>query len=146
MNDEYVRDTTRTNRTLRMTQDVLRFTLCLAVFLLAACGASGITQTTQTEHYTVQLGLDGVGFGQREATVEIHDASGSPVSADVVAVAPVMLQMGMAAPEAPARQIAPGRYQASGEFFSMIGEWEINVRISAGGSEEVATFKVMSTE
>jgi hypothetical protein len=125
---------------------VLRFTFCLVLVLLAACGASGVTQTTQTEHYTVQLGLDGVGFGERQATVEIRDASGSPVSADVVVVAPVMRQMGMASPEAPARQVAPGRYQASGEFFSMIGEWEIDVRINAGGSEEVATFKILATE
>jgi hypothetical protein len=139
-----VADNTIIGQPLRFTFYVLRFTLCL--FLLAACAASGVTQTTQTERYTVKLGLDGVGFGQREATVEIQDASGSPVSAVVVVVAPVMRQMGMAAPEAPARQVAPGRYQASGEFFSMIGEWEVDVRISAGGSEEVATFKVLSTE
>jgi YtkA-like protein len=100
----------------------------------------------QTEHYKVQLSLDGVGFGAREATVEVHDASGAPVTADQVVVAPVMRQMGMAASEATAEQVGPGRYRASGEFFSMVGEWEIDVRVSAGGAEEVATFKVQSTQ
>jgi hypothetical protein len=33
-----------------------------------------------------------------------------------------------------------------GEFFSMSGEWDVVVRVSAGGSEEVANFKVQATQ
>ena len=118
----------------------------LLLALLTACGGSGITQTAQTEHYTVQLSLDSAGFGQREAIVDVHDAAGKPVAADQVVLASVMRQMGMAAPEATAQPVAPGRYRATGEFFSMIGEWEVDVRVDAGGTEEVATFKIPVTQ
>ena len=121
-------------------------TLALLLAILSACGGSGFTQTARTEHYMVQLSLDSVGFGQREATIDLHDASGNPVAADKVVLTSVMHQMGMAAPETDAQSIAPGRYRATGEFFSMIGEWELDVRVSAGGAEEVATFKIPVTQ
>jgi YtkA-like len=123
-----------------------RLLLVLLLAFLTACGGSGMTQTAQTEHYTVQLSLDGAGFGQREATVDVHDAAGKPVAADQVVLASVMRQMGMAAPEAVAQPVASGRYRATGEFFSMIGEWEVDVRVDAGGTEEVATFKIAVTQ
>jgi YtkA-like len=118
-----------------------RWLLAIAVVLaLAACGGSGITQTNQTQHYKVQLTLDGTGFGERTATVDVTDLAGQPVAADQVVLAPVMRQMGMLSPEMTAQQVAPGRYQAKGEFFSMAGAWEVDVRISAGGQEEVSSF------
>ena len=117
----------------------------LLVFL-AACASSGVTETVQTEHYTVQLNLDGVGFGERQATVDVRDSAGEPVAAQQVVLAPVMRQMGMAAPEATAREIALGRYQATGEFFSMTGDWYVDVRVSVGGAEEVASFKIRATQ
>jgi hypothetical protein len=48
----------------------------------------------------------------------------------------------MASPEIVAQPVAPGRYQAQGEFFSMLGQWEVDVRVSAGGAEDVARFVV----
>jgi hypothetical protein len=59
-----------------------------------------------------------------------------------VVVAPLMEAMGMASPEQPAQALGSGRYQAKAVFFSMIGEWEFDVRITAGGAEETARFKV----
>jgi hypothetical protein len=115
--------------------------LCLLV-LLTACGGASVAQTSQTEHYTVQLSLDGAGFDERTAAIEITDRAGQPVAADQVVLAPTMKSMGMASPEAPARMIAPGRYEAQGAFFSMLGEWDLDVRVSAGGAEEVANFKI----
>src|SRR5262249_29219973 len=57
---------------------------------LAACGGEGITQTSQTQRYTVQLTLDSPRFGQRTATIDIHDPSGQPITADQVVLSPVM--------------------------------------------------------
>ena len=115
--------------------------------VLAACGSSGsITQTAQTEHYTVQLSIEGMGLGERTATIEIHDASGQPVAADRVVLAPVMQQMGMASPETTAQPLAPGRYQATGDFFSMLGEWDVDVQVQRSGAEEIASFKVQVTQ
>ena len=110
--------------------------------ILSACGVSGTTQTSQTQRYRLQLTLDSLGFGQRTATIEVRDGGGQPVAADQVVLAPVMEQMGMASPEVMAQPIAPGRYQAQGEFFSMLGQWEVDVRVSAGGTQDVARFVV----
>lgn len=114
------------------------------VLLLTACGGGGTVQTSTTAHYTVQLGLNGVGSGERAATVQISDDAAQPATVDKVVIAPIMEQMGMATPEVIARPLSPGYYQARGDFFSMAGEWRIYVRISAGGTEEVARFTVQS--
>src|SRR5689334_13312151 len=104
---------------------VLRFAGCqlvilssILLFTLAACGGSGITQTVQTEHYKVQLTLDGANFDEHTATINIDDLSGQPVTADQVVLAPVMETMGMASPEQTAQAMAPGRYQAKAAFFA----------------------------
>src|SRR5213594_2482649 len=106
----------------------------LLVFTLAACG-SGITQTAQTERYNIAITLDSASFGERTATIAVSDRSGQPAAVDQVVLAPVMPSMGMAAPEMTAQPTAPGRYQIKGEFFSMIGEWQVNVRVSAAGKD-----------
>ena len=125
-----------------------RWVIILVALLvcLVACGGSGIRQTAQTQHYTVQLNLDSTGFGERTATIEVHNTDGQPVVADQVVLSPVMEQMGMAAPEATADMIAPGRYQAKGEFFSMIGEWQVDVRVTVRAMEEVARFNVQAIQ
>ena len=124
----------------------VRLIIIVLFILLAGCDGSGVTQTSQTEHYTVQLNLDGTGFGQRTATITVNDVAGQPVVADQVVISPVMEQMGMLAPEATAQATEPGRYQAKGEFFSMIGEWQLNVRVSVGGKEEIARFVVQAVQ
>ena len=111
----------------------------MLLFTLAACG-SGITQTAQTERYTVALTLDSASFGERTATIAVNDRSGQPAAVDQVVLAPVMEAMGMASPELKALPTAPGRYQIKGEFFSMIGEWQLNVRVSAAGKDDLARF------
>ena len=111
----------------------------LLVFTLAACGG-GITQTAQTERYTVALTLDSASFGERTATIAVNDRSGQPATVDQVVFAPVMPAMGMADPEMTAQPTAPGRYQIKGDFFSMIGEWHVNVRVSAAGKDDQAQF------
>jgi len=109
------------------------------LFTLAACGG-GITQTAQTERYNIELTLDSANFGERTATIVVNDRSGQLAPVDQVVLAPVMPSMGMAAPELTAQPSAPGRYQIKGEFFSMIGEWQVNVRVSAAGKDDMARF------
>lgn len=127
-----------------MMQKLRRLLAALAVLsalaLLAGCGGSGVSQTVKTEHYSVQLSLDGTNFGEHTATIDVNDLAGKPVAADQVVISSLMQQMGMASPETTAQQIAPGRYQAKSELFSMAGEWRVDVRVSAGGSEETAQF------
>jgi hypothetical protein len=112
------------------------------LLMLASCGGSGVTETAQTERYAVQLTLDGATFGQHTATIEVRDRSNQPVDGAQVVIAPLMEVMGMASPEQTAQPVGAGRYQATGEFFSMLGEWDVDVRISAAGKDDTARFKV----
>jgi hypothetical protein len=107
--------------------------------VLVSCGG-GITQTAQTERYTVALTLDSASFGERTATIAVDDHSGQPAAVDQVVLAPVMPSMGMADPEMTAQPTGPGRYQVKGEFFSMVGEWHVGVRVSAAGKDDTALF------
>jgi YtkA-like len=129
-----------------LTVGVRAIVVAMLLAFLTACAGSGITQTSKTTHYTVQLALDGTGFGQRSATIMVTDTSGQPVVANEVVLAPVMESMGMAAPEVIAQPAAPGYYQAKGEFFSMSGEWQLDVRLNVGGNEEVARFTVQAAQ
>ncbi len=127
---------------------LISFALMLTLIgtLLAGCGGSGITQAAETASYKVQLSLDGASFAEHTATIEVRDKSGQPVQADQVVAAPLMESMGMVSPEQNAQPLGDGRYQVKGEFFSMLGEWEFDVKITKGGQEEVARFKVPVNE
>lgn len=116
--------------------------MLLLATLLAACGGSGFSQTADTSSYRVQLALDGTDFEQHTATITVQDKAGKPAAVDQVVVAPIMEAMGMVAPEQAAQPLGDGRYQAKGAFFSMLGTWEFDVRITAGGKDETARFKV----
>jgi hypothetical protein len=117
--------------------------LLLCCIALNACGANGgLTQTAQTERYSVQLSLDQAMAGKRTATLTVNDSGGQPVEAEVV-VAPVMREMGMASPEVTAQPLGAGRYRAADIEFSMAGEWELDVRISAAGSDDTTSFKLI---
>ena len=120
--------------------------LTLIGTLLAGCGGSSITQTAETASYRVQLSLDGASFAEHTATIEVRDKSGQPAQVDQVVSAPLMETMGMVSPEQIAQPLGDGRYQVKGAFFSMLGEWEFDVKITRGGQEEVARFKVPVNE
>jgi YtkA-like len=109
---------------------------------LAACGPGSITQTNRTERYSVQMTLDRAQVGPRIITIAVNDSSGAPATVDQVVVAPVMSDMGMAEPEMVAAQVGPGRYEIRDEPFSMLGIWELTVRITAGGQEDTTMFSV----
>ena len=79
---------------------------------------------------------------RRTATIEVTDAQGDPVDADEVVVTPVMTEMGMTRPALVADELEPGRYRATGELFSMLGEWNLTVRVERAGVDDEATFTV----
>ncbi len=115
----------------------------VATALAAACSQPE-PQSLQadTASYHVRLDLDAASLGRRTATIEITDAGGDPVDADQVVVTPVMAEMGMTRPALVADEIEPGRYRATGELFSMLGEWTLTVRVERAGADDEATFTV----
>jgi nitrogen fixation protein FixH len=115
--------------------------LIFAMVLLAACGAPA-WQSAETDRYTIRFQLEGSGVGNRTALIELRDRAGQPVAAESVVVAPVMNDMGMASPEVTAQPDGSGRYRGNNTLISMLGVWELAVRVRAGGAEDVATFRV----
>lgn len=115
--------------------------------LLAVAGAcspsSPVSAETDTASYHVQLDLDSASLGRRTATIEVTDSGGRPVDARRVVVSTAMPEMDMSGPTVVADELRPGRYNARGDLFTMLGEATLTVRIQAGGAgEETATFAV----
>ena len=115
--------------------------LALMLLVLMACGGAA-PQSVQTESYTLTLRMSGAGLDSRTVTLDIVDGAGQPVRADSVVLAPIMRDMGMASPEVTLQPSGAGQYTASGPFFSMLGTWELDVRVTAGGTVETAVFAV----
>lgn len=78
--------------------------------------------------YLVRLATNEVAAGSTVLTFDITEGANSPASPDSVSVEPAMTQMGHAMSPVVATQNAPGTYQAQVDF-SMVGQWEITVRI-----------------
>lgn len=125
----------------------LALTSPAVVAVVAVVGACSqpphVSLEEETASYHVELELDGATLGRRTASIEVTDADGEPVDAERVVVSTAMPSMGMDGPTIVAEEVEPGRYEANGSFFTMLGESTLTVRIEAGaGSDEEATFAV----
>ena len=121
---------------------------CIVVLLvgLVGCGPTSATsQTFKTERHIVQLALDGTGLGERVATIDIKTLDNQPIADGDIVVAPAMRQMAMSSPAVTAHQVAPGRYEARGEFFTMLGEWQLAVQVHTQAGQDMAMFNVRAT-
>jgi len=116
-------------------------TLLLVLLLLAGCGGPP-AQTVQTPSYTIELAIGQPQLGNQAATIRVSDRAGQPVAVEEVWVAPLMEEMGMASPESQAKPSGAGRYHTEQVYFSMSGDWQIDVSVWRGGSAEVARFMV----
>lgn len=105
-------------------------------------GAEAATLTAYTAGYAVRLTVEPTVIGRQEILVEIRDGDGRPAAAEEVMLVPVMAEMGHSLPALRGEAEAPGRWRASGELFSMAGEWEVDVGFRAGGRAETARFSV----
>lgn len=112
--------------------------LALVVIAGSACQAPPpVELAAQTRSYTVNLNLDAASLGPRVATIRI--AGGEPVH---VIVASSMVKMPMPGPTIVASKVDDDEYEARAEFFTMLGEWRLEVRLTGQGVDEVATFDV----
>lgn len=119
-----------------MKQASILITLLLA---LAACEARpSVSLQAQTTSYTVQTDWDGLSLGPREVTIQV--AGGSEPTQVIVATS--MTTMNMSGAAVVASKVDTGKYQARGEFFTMLGDWHIEVRLKTAGGEELAGFDV----
>jgi hypothetical protein len=91
--------------------------------------------------YLVQLTGESPKVGISPVTVEITGNEGRPPTPDSVTFEPAMPQMGHATTPVAAVAQGDGRYRADVDL-SMAGQWDITVRIAAGGQVHEAVLSV----
>lgn len=110
------------------------------VVLVAVVGACSqpapVSREAETPSFHVQLDLDGASLGRRTASVRVTGSDRNPVAAEQVVVSTAMPDMDMPGPTVVADEIESGRYEATGELFPMLGEWDLTVRIEETGASE----------
>jgi hypothetical protein len=91
--------------------------------------------------YLVRLSGEPPKVGVTPLTVEISGNGAQPPTPDSVTFEPAMPQMGHATRPVVAAAEGGGRYRADVDL-SMPGQWEITVRIAAGGQVQEAVLSV----
>jgi hypothetical protein len=84
---------------------------------------ASVDVTGRAGPHQVRLWIPEPAVGARGITVELA----GPAPVDRLVVAPVMVDMGHAAPPVTATETAPGRYQATDVDFFMAGRWDVAV-------------------
>ena len=78
--------------------------------------------------------------GDNLLAVTLAGPQGAPASASRVRLTLTMLDMEMGVREVEARPVEPGRYEVSGGYLSMAGNWRADVAIQQAGGEQSAAF------
>jgi mono/diheme cytochrome c family protein len=91
------------------------------------------SQTVQADDLRVTMQLDDNVLGSRAIAVLIHDAAGQPVDVGAVRLRFAMTEMDMGTNEVDAQPVSPGRFEARGPFFVMVGRWTVEALITREG-------------
>lgn len=83
------------------------------------------TQTQQDANLRVTLQLDDTALGERTINILLQDANGAAVDAQSVRLRFSMAEMDMGTLEAEAERVATGHYRVTGNFFTMVGRWNV---------------------
>ena len=111
------------------------------IWLLWPKATYASTATATAGPYLVRLIGESPEVGVSPVTVEIAGNGGRPPTPDSVTFEPAMPQMGHATRPVVAVAHGDGRYQTDVDL-SMAGQWEITVRIVAGGQVQEAILSV----
>lgn len=98
--------------------------------------AAEVSQTAQAGDLRVTVQLDQARPGLRVLGVLVEDAAGKPVDECAVRLRFSMPDMSMSPIVADAQRVSKGRFQARGQFFSMVGRWNMDTLLSCGGQPE----------
>lgn len=122
-----------------------RWWLLVSLVTLCACGGQPIAVQQQTAQHHIALTLDSRGMGQRQATIQIRTVAGEPVTQGQITLESAMPDMDMRMPSLIAEQSTPGTYVTRGELFSMLGIWELTVRVGGVSGQDSAQFQIEAT-
>jgi mono/diheme cytochrome c family protein/Tol biopolymer transport system component len=95
--------------------------------------ASGVAQTVQAGELRVTLRMDEAAIGQRVVDLMVADAAGKPVDVGTVRLSFAMIGMDMGKTEIEAQPVSAGHFQASGQFFTMAGDWQVEATLLRNG-------------
>src|SRR5579859_3768650 len=91
--------------------------------------ATGTAQTANIDGLQVTMRLDSAAPGPRVIEVAVQDGSGNPVDVSAVQLHFHMQDMDMGTQATDAQPMGPGRFQAHGDFFTMVGRWQIDATV-----------------
>jgi YtkA-like len=115
--------------------------VCAGVWLLWPKSAHQSAAAATAGPYVLRLSGEPPNVGITPLTVEITGNGSQPPTPDSVTLEPAMPQMGHATRPVVAAVEGGGRYRADVDL-SMPGQWEITVRIAAGGQVQQAVLSV----
>jgi mono/diheme cytochrome c family protein len=95
--------------------------------------ATGVAQTAQAGELSVTLRMDQAAIGQRVVDLMVADAAGKPVDVGAVRLRFTMVGMDMGATEINAQPVGAGHFQATGQFFTMAGDWAVQATLLRDG-------------
>jgi len=111
------------------------------IWFLWPKSTSDSAATATAGPYRVQLTGESPKAGISPVTIEITGNGGRPPTPDSVTFEPAMPQMGHATTPVAAVAQGDGQYRADVDL-SMAGQWDITVRIAAGGQVQEAVLNV----
>src|SRR6476469_3674545 len=95
--------------------------------------ATGVAQTAQAGELSVTLRMDQAALGQRVVDLLVADAAGKPVAVGAVRLRFAMVGMDMGSTEINAESVGAGHFQATGQFFTMAGDWAVEATLLRDG-------------
>src|SRR5438552_15950219 len=95
--------------------------------------ATGVAQTAQAGELSITLRMDQAAIGQRVVDLTVADAAGKPVEIGAVRLRFAMVGMDMGATEINAQPVSAGHFQATGQFFTMAGDWAVEATLLRDG-------------
>ena len=99
--------------------------------------AVGMTQTVTVGDTRVAFLIDETNVGTRVLDVTVANAAGQPVDVSDLTLRFSMLDMNMGLSEIQAQPVGRGHFQARGQFFSMAGNWGVEVVLTRGDQPPV---------
>jgi hypothetical protein len=137
-----------------ISKTIITFLTFLVLSFLAACTSPPTNLDLSTQRHTVNkhyiVGIRPVsgpaGLNKIHAwEVRVASPSGQPVDGLKIAVDGGMPQHGHGLPTQPrvTRQLGDGRYLVDGMKFSMVGWWEIKLRIDGAADSDTVTFNTI---
>lgn len=109
----------------------------------AGLPAGGLVQSAPAGELKVIMRVDEAAVGTRAFDVVVEDRDGRPSDVAEVKLRFTMTEMDMGVSQVTAQRVGAGHYQARGPYFTMVGDWNVDVGLLRDGQAPLqAAFRV----